>query len=514
MPRCIQCNEPYAAGLRRCPHCGVAVEVEKGFKVDDLLDIGRNPLEKSGGRRGLSRRFLLVLGALAALGVGAAVVIPGQADPDAEPATASSAPRQLATTPARPKPPRGIQPGPLEQAVSVEQAALIGDQVLVRGALAPASVTRLTLDGEPVPVSADGRTFQAILPRGKTSFELVAHGLSGDTVSSNVLVSVAGEGAALERVELAHRLDGQTYHERLPAIEYAPGAGVPEQPIALDSVETIVRDRNRLVRLYRAPEGLVFLRVTRSGHYSFLRERDGQEVILVPAGIAKRGMGTEPPHGPQHVVKMSAYLMDRTEVTGAQYAAFLEFMDRVGDPSLRHREDPGSDLRPAGWNSNACPAGREDQPVVGVSWYGAFAYARWVGGRLPTEAQWECAAAGADGRRFPWGREYEIRRCVVDADGPIAAHSMPRGAGPADLLHAAGNAREWTADRFDPRWLRFSARVDPVGPAGHRHRVVRGGSFAADTERLILQFRDHLAPDARERDVGFRVAMSWPAEIR
>ena len=338
-------------------------------------------------------------------------------------------------------------------------------------------------------------------------------GINGEEKKETVLVTLHDADSA-DRIQFARELDGQTFHEAQLEIELAPGSRDSKLAVALDGVENLVRLGNRVVRLYRAPPGMIFHRITETGHYAFLRLRDEQEVVLVPAGVSRRGMGEEPPHGPQHIVRMEAFLIDRTEVSGAQYSAFLEYMERVSDRSLRHREDDGSDLRPAGWTSFACPPGREDLPVTGVSWYGAFAYARWVGGRLPTEAQWERAAAGPIGQRYPWGAEYEPGRCVVDASGPVVARSMPLGAGPCDLLHASGNAREWCADRYDPRWLRFSSRIDPRGPAGLRHRVVRGGSFAGAAENLVLQFRDHEAPANRVPDIGFRVAMPWPEEIR
>jgi len=516
MPRCLQCNEPYADSLRRCPHCGASPheEASPGAPVAASAAPRRVSEEGAPKKKIPQLRLALIAALLAVGGLGAVLALPGGAADDPAGAASSNTRRARASTGPRPKPrQKGIRPGKLETAVKLDEAVRIGEQVVVRGTIARNAVTRVTIDGRSVPISADGSRFQALLERGTTSFELAVRGVGDETRSERVLVNVP-DGPPLERLEPTHRLDGQTFHEREKSIELAPGASAPKLQVTLDAVENFVRLGDRVVRLYRAPEGLVFLRVTATGHYAFLRRRDGQEVVLVPAGVSRRGTGEEPPHGPAHVVRMEPYLIDRTEVSGEQYAAFLAYMERVGDPSLRHRQDRGGDLRPAGWTEARCPDGAEDRPVTGVSWYGAFAYARWVGGRLPTEAQWERAAAGPWGQRFPWGQEYEPGRCVVDADRLAPARSMPQGAGPFDLLHASGNAREWCFDRFYPRWLRYASRIDPRGPAGHRHRVVRGGSYATAAERLVLQFRDQEGPDNRPTDIGFRVAMPWPDDIR
>jgi formylglycine-generating enzyme required for sulfatase activity len=460
------------------------------------------------------RRLALLAVLAAVLGLGAVLAIPS-GGPEQSSQPALNRPRR-ATIPPKPKPQvrqKGIRPGNLDKAFKVEEAILIGDQVLIRGTIAPNAVIRVTLDDRGVPISADGTRFQVLLGRGKTSFDLGIQGIDGAIKHQGVLVELP-DGEPTERLELAHKLDGQTFASAEQSLELAPGSSAPELNVKLESVENFVRLGDRVIRLYRAPEGLVFLRITESGNYAFLRLRDEQEVILIPSGISRRGTGEAPPHGPEHIVRMHAYLMDRTEVSGAQYSAFLEYMERVGDPSLRHREDRNSNLRPAGWESHRCPVGKQALPATGVSWYGAFAYARWVGGRLPTEAQWERAAAGPLGLRFPWGPEYEPGRCVVDAHGPAPARSMAAAAGFFGLLHAAGNVREWCTDRYDPRWLRYASRIDPRGPAGHLHRVVRGGSYSTSAEKLVLQFRDHDAPVSKKDDVGFRVAMPWPTEIR
>jgi len=166
-------------------------------------------------------------------------------------------------------------------------------------------------------------------------------------------------------------------------------------------------------------------------------------------------------------------------------------------------------LRPIGWSSDEPPAGSEDLPVTGVFWYAAWRYARWAGGRLPTEAEWERAAAGPMGNAYAWGEEFDATRCRAEGAGPVPAGSLVESAGFFDVLHASGNVREWCLDRFDPRWYLRSARKNPRGPARNMHRVVRGGSFASPPETHRLQHRDHVDATKRFPDIGFRVARSW-----
>ncbi|MEM8885973.1 MAG: SUMF1/EgtB/PvdO family nonheme iron enzyme [Planctomycetota bacterium] len=516
MPRCLQCNESYADSLRRCPHCGAAPQEEAPAPLPGMGAPRRVETEEASWKSRIPpKRLALVAVLVSMLGLGITFALPGSNDDDI--GTTSNKPARKKS--ARKAQPReaggGIKPAPLTDSVMVDEPMMLDDVVLVRGTIAANAVVRVLIDGKPVPISADGTRFQAIYPRTQTSFELQVEDVEGRPLDKPIaLLANPPEEAITETWELHRPLDGQTFREAKLTVEFAPGSPAPRREIALQHVETLEILGGRVLRLYRAPKGLTFLRVSETGHYCFLRERDQQEMVLVPAGISRRGMGEKPPHGPMHIVRMRAFLVDRTEVTALQYARFLGYMDRAEDPSLRHRDDDGSDLKPAGWDSIVPPKGWEHRPVVGVSWYGAYAYARWVGGRLPSEAQWERAAAGPQGWRYPWGKEFAESRVVHDALHPAAARSHPEGASLFGLLHMAGNASEWCADRFDPRWYRFSPRVDPHGPAGHRHRLVRGGSYASEADALVNQHRTHASPDKKPRDTGFRVVLPWPKEIR
>jgi formylglycine-generating enzyme required for sulfatase activity len=209
------------------------------------------------------------------------------------------------------------------------------------------------------------------------------------------------------------------------------------------------------------------------------------------------------------MVVLDAFLIDRTEITGRQYATFLAHVNRLGAAPFLHTEDDAPALRPAGWESDEPPRGAEDLPVKGVNWYSAYAYARWACGSLPTEAQWERAAAGPFGTACPWGDAFDATRCRAGAPGPVRADSMPGGESFYGLLHTCGNVREWCEDRFDPRWYSRGPRRNPRGPSRHKHRALRGGSYASEPEALWLQVREHLPPSSAPEDAGFRVAWRW-----
>jgi formylglycine-generating enzyme required for sulfatase activity len=222
-------------------------------------------------------------------------------------------------------------------------------------------------------------------------------------------------------------------------------------------------------------------------------------------------MNKEPPHGPKHIVHLSAHLMDRAEVSCRQYSMFLQHVRRANDFALRHPDDPGVELRPLEWEEDVHPDGWGGRAVIGVTWFAAFAYSRWVGGRLPTEAEWERGAAGPLGSPYPWGEKFDGAPCHASASTPSDAVSLPAGASHYGLLHMSGNAREWCGDRYDPRWYLRSSRSNPRGPSSNRHRVVRGGSYASNPENLRAQHRDNADPVTRPADVGFRVVIRWVA---
>jgi formylglycine-generating enzyme required for sulfatase activity len=367
------------------------------------------------------------------------------------------------------------------------------------------------VNGRRATILRDGNRFLARVPDEGDAVEVVALGIRGDRAVLKKEILRVEEAEDAERLRLASHADGATVHAPVVQVTCVPWTGsgpARTADVALPNVENRFTVEGSRFVLYRALEGITYLRTTPNGVRTFHREIDDQEMVLVRGGVSWRGTGDGEPNGPRHLVELSPFLIDRTEVTCAQYARFLAAIRR-GQNVLAHPEALDVNPRPAGWKSDEPPPGSEDLPVTGIPWYSAWSYARWAGGRLPTETEWERAAAGPMGRVYAWGDEFDATRCCTEAAGPMPADSRIEGAGFFDLLHASGNVREWCLDRFDPRWYLRGARRNPRGPARNTHRAVRGGSFASPPEALRLQYRDHAEATKRFPDVGFRVARPW-----
>ena len=244
------------------------------------------------------------------------------------------------------------------------------------------------------------------------------------------------------------------------------------------------------------PPGMVLIP---AGTFTMGTDQDDTERRAREYGLVKPWFVDE---HPARRVTLATYYLDRYEVTAAGYQTFVLTTGHSAPPD---------------WKGRHHPAGLERHPVVSVTWADADAYCRWAGKRLPTEAEWERAARGTDGRLYPWGDRFEVGRANLGGarGGPVVVGSYPTGRSPEGVYDLIGNVWEWTADWYGP----YPGRPHPGAiEDGKPARVLRGsswsgiGHFAPDVQMDILahnargSFRLYADPDGVLNDVGFRCA--------
>ena len=237
---------------------------------------------------------------------------------------------------------------------------------------------------------------------------------------------------------------------------------------------------------------------------------DGETMVEVPAGpfwmgCTNRDRRCERDEKPGREVTLSAFRIDKTEVTVGQYRACV-------DAGVCNEPVTGVNFAEIfNWGND----GREAHPVNGVSWDDAVSHCGWLGRRLPTEAEWEKAARGSDGRTWPWGNKPPNgSRGVWNEDwsfgtawrtAPVG--SKPSGASPYGALDMAGNVSEWTADWYARDTYTKGPSENPLGPATGSERVARGGSMYDHADEIRASSREPHTPSYNERSQGFRCAM-------
>jgi formylglycine-generating enzyme required for sulfatase activity len=278
--------------------------------------------------------------------------------------------------------------------------------------------------------------------------------------------------------------------------------------------------------------------------YTWARPIDVMMMVYVPAGAFRMGSTDteidavvtqcEEMHGgdcardwqqeesPAHSVALDSYWIDQAEVTNAQYAAFLNKQGNQVEGGVAWLELSDDDCLIELMGAQYRPrVGYADHPVTQVSWYGASAYCAWVGGRLPTEAEWEYAARGEHRYIYPWGDVFDGARanfCDINCryshrqieydDGweetaPVG--QFVAGASWCGALDMAGNVWEWIADWYGE--YPAEQQINPTGPSTGAYRVVRGGSYRSDPTHLRASDRPNGQPGDRSSFVGFRCAM-------
>ncbi len=198
-------------------------------------------------------------------------------------------------------------------------------------------------------------------------------------------------------------------------------------------------------------------------------EKDDSEMVYVPAGIFLTGYEKDP-------VEVHAFYIDKYPITNNQYRKFMKETNYT---------------EPAFWRNKRF--NNSNQPVVGVSWDDAVAYANWAGKRLPKEREWEKAARGTDGREYPWGNAKPDKGLAVfDLDitkgAPTNVGTHPSGISPYGCYDMSGNIWEWCEE-----WLTEG-----------KYRVVRGGSWINHMNILRCAYRSCSVPSGKDNNVGFR----------
>ncbi len=216
---------------------------------------------------------------------------------------------------------------------------------------------------------------------------------------------------------------------------------------------------------------------------------------------------------PRRVVYLDSYYIDRYEVTNAEYRLFVNWIKKGKDHTRCHPDEPADkDHVPATWKSKAYRQFTGDnQPVTGVDWFDAYAYARWRGKRLPSEAEWERAARGEGGGQFPWGESFAVRLANVKETGlkrTSTVGSYPGGRSKSGVYDMAGNAWEWCYDWYAEEYYRKAPRENPQGPAVGKDRVLRGGGFAHPARMARSSYRNFGRPIVWSLYIGFRCAGS------
>jgi len=231
------------------------------------------------------------------------------------------------------------------------------------------------------------------------------------------------------------------------------------------------------------------------------------DMATIPAGLFV--MGTNDPRSnaqnrPEHRVELPAYRIDKYPVTQAQYARFIA--------ATRYRP-------PLNWEGGHIQQGMKLHPVTMVSWFNARDYCQWAGKRLPSEAEWEKAARGTDGRRWPWGNGMHPERLntYYVAGNTTAVTDYPTGASPYGVMDMAGNVQEWTADIFKPypganasdkiykpklqdeSYMQGSEEKEQL-----LYRVMRGGSWKSDPFSTTTYHRNYSLPNYASDFFGFR----------
>jgi len=262
-------------------------------------------------------------------------------------------------------------------------------------------------------------------------------------------------------------------------------------------LQSILNRKNKIIRAQAQRDAIM--------KESLPKIKEKCDMVLIPAGPFTMGIDDiKAEQRPSHKVYLDAFYIDRYEVTNAQYYEFLEYIKGTGNHSKCHKDEPiDNDHVPLKWGEDYY--NHPDYPMVRVDWYDAYAYAAWAGKRLPTEAEWEKAARGTDERKWPWGRQYDPKKCNIGAPKPIGSYE--EGKSVYGCYDMAGSTAEWCSDWSDMLYYETSPKKNPKGPRKGYKKIIRGGSrFAPAGVMLRCTARKGVDPKLGNIGIGFRCA--------
>lgn len=243
-----------------------------------------------------------------------------------------------------------------------------------------------------------------------------------------------------------------------------------------------------------------------------------EDMVLIPAGDFIMGTDSEQANvdqKPAHKVHLDAFYIDKHEVANAQYEEFIlaggykskKLWTREGWDFIQNNQIK----TPLKYRQNKIST-EPDHPVIGISWYEADAYAKWVGKRLPTEAEWEKTARGTDLRFYPWGNHMDFSKLnyFPHVTRVLAVGSFPQGASPYGVMDMAGNVWEWTADWYSESYYDRTPKTNPKGPSNGEYRVLRGGAWDSIRRQLQCTYRYYEKENYQNYTIGFRCAKDAP----
>lgn len=242
------------------------------------------------------------------------------------------------------------------------------------------------------------------------------------------------------------------------------------------------------------------------------------EWVAVPAGefeMGAEGGDAEADEAPKHKVFLGAFLIGKYEVTNSQYHAFVR---ATGHRLPENCCDPKYNI----WKGGTMLDGIGELPMINVSWDDAVAFCKWVDARLPTEAEWEKAAKGTDGRLYPWGNESPMSgnranfsfEPIAVWEGPASLAKKDQyefGKSPYGAYSMSGNVSEWVFDWYDETYYKNSPAKNPQGPAEGKIKAMRGGNWRQNAVSIRTTNRQGKhTPDQRRVYIGFRCAKNAP----